>query len=168
MLAKTDALEGVLQDTVMQDVDVSPDDPTPDPAGDDPGQENPASHAHPLVLTAQAEALGTLVQATLTPVVTPLVAELAAYRQTVERQAEVLAALREERGRLAERVAGLERELAAPREPGEPPLSPAAGTHRRLSWRRVLQLVLLAAVVIGVVLIVVLLLFVVPPLDTYL
>jgi hypothetical protein len=54
--------------------------------------------------TLTAEALATLVQATLTPIIAPLVAELAASRQTAERQAERIAQLERENGALSERV----------------------------------------------------------------
>jgi hypothetical protein len=55
------------------------------------------------------DALASLIQATLTPIIAPLVAEQAALRQTVERQADAIADLREDRGRLTaelERAAG--------------------------------------------------------------
>jgi hypothetical protein len=65
----------------------------------------------PPTALAQAEALASLIQATLTPIVAPLVAELAASRQTVERQADQLVSQAETIGRQSERVAGLETEI---------------------------------------------------------
>jgi len=49
--------------------------------------------------TAQAEALASLIHATLTPIIAPLVAEQAALRQTVERQADQLVGQAERLGR---------------------------------------------------------------------
>ncbi len=75
-----------------------------------PEQEAPSRLQQPATPLAQAEALATLIQATLTPIIAPLVAEQAALRQTVERQAGEVADLREERGRL---TAELEAERSA-------------------------------------------------------
>jgi hypothetical protein len=82
-----------------------------EPTSDPPNQEAPGSLPHPPAPAAQAEALAALVQATLTPVLTPLVAELAASRAMIERQADELGTVKRENGTLTERVAGLEREL---------------------------------------------------------
>ena len=69
-------------------------------------QEAPRSLPYPPTAMAQAEALTRFVQATVATVLGPLVAELAASRQTNERQAQKIAELREDRGRLtAERDA---------------------------------------------------------------
>jgi hypothetical protein len=69
------------------------------PTSDPPDQEATGSLPHPPAPVAQAEALAALIQATLAPIVAPLVAEQAALRQTVERQAEQVADLRETIGR---------------------------------------------------------------------
>ena len=49
--------------------------------------------------TAQAEAMAALIHATLTPIIAPLMAEQAALRQTVERQADQLVGQAERLGR---------------------------------------------------------------------
>jgi hypothetical protein len=61
---------------------------------------------------AQADALASLIRATLTPIIAPLVGELAASRQVNERltdqlmsQADTIAELREARGRLSAALA---------------------------------------------------------------
>src|SRR3954469_3061621 len=51
-------------------------------------QEAPRSLPQPPTPLAQAEALASLIQATLTPIIAPLVAEVTASRQTIERQSE--------------------------------------------------------------------------------
>src|SRR5919112_6348512 len=69
--------------------------PPTQPTDGPTNQEAPGSLLHPPAPIAQAEALAALIQATLTPIVAPLVAEQAALRQTVERQAGELGDLRE-------------------------------------------------------------------------
>ena len=64
----------------------------------------------PITPTATAEAMVALIQTTIGSVVAPLVGQLDAQRQTIERQAEEIAGLREERGRQS---AELERAAAA-------------------------------------------------------
>jgi len=64
-------------------------------------QDGAATVQHPPTALAQAEALTSLVQTTIGTVLGPLVAEQTALRLTVERQAEALAELREDRGRLS-------------------------------------------------------------------
>ena len=68
---------------------------------------------------APAEAIAAMIQATLTPIIAPLVGELAASRQVNERltdqlmsQADTIAELREERGRLSTALAA-EREKSS-------------------------------------------------------
>jgi hypothetical protein len=75
--------------------------------------------AQPTPALAQADALASLIQATLTPIIAPLVGELAASRQVNERltdqlmsQADTIAELREERGRLSTALAA-EREKSS-------------------------------------------------------
>lgn len=68
-----------------------------------------APTAQPAPPLAQAEAISGLVQATVATVLGPLVGQLDAQRQTIERQADTIADLREERGRQSaelERAAG--------------------------------------------------------------
>jgi hypothetical protein len=64
-----------------------------------PEQEAVGGSQQPPTQLAQADAISTLVQTTVAAVLGPLVAEVAASRQTIERQAEQIADLREERGR---------------------------------------------------------------------
>jgi hypothetical protein len=59
------------------------------------------------------EAMAALIQATLTPIIAPLVAQLDAHRQTVEHQAETIGQLREDRGRLSAELAGAQAEIQA-------------------------------------------------------
>ena len=88
-----------------------------------------------------ADAMATLIQATLTPIIAPLVAEQAALRQTVERQAEQLVGkeqeigvIREEQGRLTAELERAASTVAA--------LDDALTAHRR----RVRAAAILAAV----------------------
>jgi hypothetical protein len=55
----------------------------------------------------QADALASLIRATLTPIIGPLVAELAASRQTIERQADQLVSQAETIGTLRAEVDAL-------------------------------------------------------------
>jgi hypothetical protein len=150
--------------------------PTGHPANEPPmqeaTQEAPGSLPHPPTALAQAEALASLIQATLTPIIAPLVAEQAALRQTVERQADAIADLREDRGRLTaelEQAAGtvvalsdeLERMRApasSPEASGEPtPAQPSNTALGRLAllWGRlwpVLAVLAAALVLAGVLL----------------
>lgn len=68
----------------------------------------------------QAEAISTLVQTTVATVLGPLVAELAASRQTVERQADQLVGLAEQIGRLTAENANLRDSHSAPAWRGAP------------------------------------------------
>lgn len=63
---------------------------------------------------APAEAISAMIQATLTPIIAPLVAEVAASRQTIERQAEQLVSQ-------AERIGTLTAENAALKGSHSPP-----------------------------------------------
>ena len=63
------------------------------------GHEAPSTVVAAPTTTPTADAMASLIQATLTPIIGPLVAEQAALRQMVERQADTIADLREERGR---------------------------------------------------------------------
>jgi len=84
-------------------------------------QEPPPSQAQVPADQARADAMAALISASITPALAPLVAQLDAHRQTVERQAETIAALREDRGRVtAERDAALA-ELEALRAHNAPP-----------------------------------------------
>jgi excisionase family DNA binding protein len=61
--------------------------------GADPDVRTDVDDVHPAARSsalAQADALALLIQSTLTPIVAPLVAEIAASRQTIERQAETI------------------------------------------------------------------------------
>jgi hypothetical protein len=124
--------------------------PTQGDRADSTAQQDGATTVqHPATSSAsaaQAEALSTLVQATIATVLGPLVAELAASRQTNERQAQEIADLREDRGRLtAERDAALAAEakqasiLAAQPEPAsfgsQPPTCGALCGRGWWSWR---------------------------------
>jgi len=111
--------------------------PPNDLAGNTPIQEATGRLLHPAAQLAQAEALASLIQATLTPIIAPLVAEQAALRQTVERQAEQLIGQAEMLGRQG---AELEAAGVTVRE-----LRAADGTRRRVGR------LLLAVVVLGVI-----------------
>jgi hypothetical protein len=74
--------------------------PPDSPGSDPPIQEAPSRLQQPQQL-AQADALATLIQATLTPIIAPLVGELAASRQALERQAGELRELEREVGRVS-------------------------------------------------------------------
>jgi hypothetical protein len=63
------------------------------------GEGSPQGADTLATVAAQAEALATLVQATLTPIIAPLVAEPAASRQTIEHRADRVAELERENGR---------------------------------------------------------------------
>jgi len=63
-------------------------------------QDAPGGSQPPPNPVAQAEALASLIRATLTPIVAPPVAELAASRQANERRAERIEALAREVGEL--------------------------------------------------------------------
>jgi hypothetical protein len=76
------------------------------PTDHPPSQEAPGSLPQPPTQLAQAEALASLIQATLTPIIGPLVAELAASRQANERQADRVAELEREAGRLTAELVG--------------------------------------------------------------
>jgi hypothetical protein len=78
--------------------------PPNDPTSEPPIQEATGSLPHPPTQIAPAEAMVSLIQTTIATVLGPLVAEQTALRQTVERQAEIIAELREDRGRLSERL----------------------------------------------------------------
>jgi excisionase family DNA binding protein len=69
------------------------------------------SRANATAQPAPAEAIAAMIQATLTPIIAPLVGQLDAQRQTVERQADQLVTQAETIGRQSERVAGLEAEV---------------------------------------------------------
>jgi hypothetical protein len=60
-----------------------------------------APTAQPTPALAQADALASLIQATLTPIIAPLVGELAASRQALERQAGEVRELEREVGRVS-------------------------------------------------------------------
>lgn len=113
-------------------------------------QEAPRTLPQP---PAPAEAMATLIQATLTPIVAPLVAELAASRQANERQAAHIEDLARENGRLtaeleaararAEAVEARhaenpdEEQPAPPSDPPSPfpaPQEPATNGHARAPW----------------------------------
>jgi excisionase family DNA binding protein len=101
------------------------------------------------------EAMAALIQATLTPIIAPLVAQLDAHRQTVERQADALRELERENGRLAAELAAAHAQntlLDAPgsterSDPTTEPLSPfpepQARTWNEVQpwWRRLLSAV---------------------------
>lgn len=89
--------------------------------------------------TPAADAVAAMIQATLTPIIAPLVAQLDAHRQTVERQAEEIATLREDRGRLtaelqAERAARAEsvQEARTATIAAEPTTEPRYGRSARV------------------------------------
>jgi hypothetical protein len=90
------------------------------------------------------------VQATVATVLGPLVAELAASRQTNERQAERVAELERENGRLTERLA-----LTAPAETpvqvhtAPPAVTVAADPRTDLSWRAIWLYAALFAAFVG-------------------
>jgi excisionase family DNA binding protein len=72
--------------------------------GDGTPTEQPAqdmSRTHGAATPAPAEAMVSLIQTTIATVLGPLVGQVEASRQTIERQAETIAELREERGRHA-------------------------------------------------------------------
>ena len=73
--------------------------PPMQPTSDPTDRERLGSLPRPPAPLAQAEALAALIQATLTPIIAPLVAEQAALRQTVERQATQLVGQAERLGR---------------------------------------------------------------------
>jgi hypothetical protein len=75
--------------------------PPTEPTIHPPRQDATGSLPHPPTQLAQAEALASLIQATLTPIIAPLVGQLDAQRQTIERQAERVAELERENGRLS-------------------------------------------------------------------
>jgi excisionase family DNA binding protein len=116
------------------------------------------SRANATAQRAPAEAIAAMIQATLTPVIAPLVGELAATRQVAERRADAIAELREERGRL---TAELERAASTVVMLGEEldalkaaQASPMASTPGRRSWGRwwPLWAILAALVVAGLLL----------------
>ena len=70
--------------------------------------------------TPPADAIAALIRATLAPIVAPLVAEQAALRQVVERQADQLVRSAEERGRLAAELEQARARLVELESPAEP------------------------------------------------
>jgi hypothetical protein len=74
---------------------------------DPPSQEAPRRLQDPPTPATQAEAITAMIQTTIATVLGPLVAEQSALRQTVERQADEIAELREDRGRLTAENAAL-------------------------------------------------------------
>jgi hypothetical protein len=105
--------------------------------------------AQPTPALAQAEALASLIQATLTPIIAPLVGELAASRQTIERQADQLVSQADLLGRL---TAALEARTAPQTvEPtnGEPPDRPLRLWQ---PWWMILGAVVVAIVVVAALL----------------
>jgi len=69
---------------------------------------------------AQAEALASLIQATLTPIIGPLVGQLDAQRQTIEHQADRVAELERENGRLSAELASARTSISTLTAPGAP------------------------------------------------
>jgi len=135
--------------------------PANDLAGDPLIQEATGRLPQPPAQLAQAEVLASLIQATLTPIVAPLVAEQAALRQTVERQAEQLVGQAERVGALIEQVGHRERELD--RSSAEIATLNETMRAAEFSRRRERRLVLLAVAVLGALLVLVLVLVLVTP-----
>jgi excisionase family DNA binding protein len=103
--------------------------------------------------TGQAEALATLVQATLTPIIAPLVAELAATRQASERKDAELRDLEREIGRvtaLLDSARGEIRALTA-RPRTEMPATPPEQASWAWLRRRWVWVAVLVAFVLGIV-----------------
>jgi hypothetical protein len=115
------------------------------------------------VSTPMADAMVSLIQTTIGTVRGPLVAELAASRQTIERQAETIAEISTDRGRLTERLDHVTAELAAvqaqnatllvptvaepsPPSPGPPEPHPAPWWRR---WWPIFATVALVWAVVG-------------------
>jgi hypothetical protein len=86
--------------------------PTADPTSQPANQEATGSLPHPPTV-APAEAMVSLIQTTISTVLGPLVAELAASRQTIERQGEQIGELRATVARLEARNGTLEAPTAA-------------------------------------------------------
>jgi excisionase family DNA binding protein len=135
--------------------------PPTQPADDPPIQEATGSLPHPPAVPAQAEAMVSLIQTTIGTVLGPLVGQLDAQRQTIERQAGELREMEREAGRLMAELAAerAKSPLVARREAhfAEPTQEPFAVRWRRWAWAAVLISAILAVVI--------LLLFVLPPLD---
>jgi excisionase family DNA binding protein len=138
---------GVSPAAATATVDTAPVDTTP--------STEPAMAASSM---AQAEAISGLVQTTVAAVLGPLVAELAASRQTNERQAEEIARLSEDRGRLTAENEALK--TAHAKQEAQPAPAPVAATDNtptsRLAslwrlWPAVLALV--AAVLLALLLV---------------
>jgi excisionase family DNA binding protein len=109
---------------------------------------------------SQAEAMTAMIQATLTPIIAPLVGELAASRQTHERQAEQLVSQAETIGTLrAERDTGraevetLKASWPATGQEAPQPVEPTADTRmtrlRALAPWLLLVVILIVAAVVG-------------------
>jgi excisionase family DNA binding protein len=99
--------------------------------------DTPPVDTAPTTQPAPADAMVSLIQTTIGTVLGPLVSELAASRQTIERQAETIADLREERGRLSAELAAERQAKASTDGPTAPqpvtlPLEPS--TPRWRSW----------------------------------
>jgi excisionase family DNA binding protein len=119
-------------------------------SSEDPPNQLGAADGHPPVPPA-ADAMVSLIQTTIGTVLGPLVGELAASRQTIERQAEMIAELRENRGRLTAELVGAHAQihvLTASTAPAsvEPTPEPPTPLSRLLALWRWLVLVLVVAV----------------------
>lgn len=79
-----------------------------DPAATPSAEERPPAASvaatAPTTLTAQADAMVSLIQTTIATVLGPLVGQIDAQRQTIERQADRIAELERENGMLSERL----------------------------------------------------------------
>ena len=122
--------------------------PPTQPTSDPTDREHPGSLPRPPAPLAQAEALAALIQATLAPIVAPLLAEQAALRQTVERQADQLVGQAETIGRQG---AELEAEQRA-REQFVIERAPAEVSRRRNTRRLRIALAVAATLAIAGVL----------------
>jgi hypothetical protein len=86
--------------------------PPTDPTVRPPDQDATGSLPQPPTQLAQADALASLIQATLTPIIGPLVAELTASRQANERQAERMSERQRQLTQQAELIGAQRSELA--------------------------------------------------------
>jgi excisionase family DNA binding protein len=105
-------------------------------AGDETSTEQPAQDMSRTQRTATppAEAMVSLIQTTIATVLGPLVAELAASRQTNERQADRVAELERENGRLAAELVAERAKSSLTASPAPQSVAPTLDTFTR--WLR--------------------------------
>ena len=116
-------------------------------------QDAPGSLPHPPNQLAQAEALASLIQASLTPIVAPLVEEMASIRQASERKDAELRELERELGRVTALLDSARAQIRTLTPPTAPrTLGPTPGPSLLFLRRRWVWIVVLAAFVVATVL----------------